>query len=182
MPAIINLASALVLGGAVAWVLRRSAALRREFLGWPLLVLVAFLAIVWVPATTFLFRFYPEWSLLYAYDPQVFPRLGNWFGLLSLVVAMLNVAAAIGAFAMTRLGVKRERAWLVFAAPAIGVLVFLVVVVFCGKRLLFLGDYDAYWQGSAELFLWRGGGWLGVALYALAAGFVRVLARRAEAH
>ena len=47
--------------------------------------LLAFQAIVVTPIATLLFRFYPQWSMFYWFDPQIFPELDAYTGMLSAV-------------------------------------------------------------------------------------------------
>lgn len=182
MPAVINLAANLILGSAVALVLARSQAMRRELMSWPLLALVGFEAIVFTPIATFLFRFYPQWSMLYVFDPQIFPELENWIGLVALVAVLANFAAALGGFLATREGLLRHHRELTWGATAAGGASILLFFVLFGERVVFMGDYDAFWQGNADIFLARVGGWLGLLLYAGAGLFVAFLHTRFADH
>src|SRR5512145_2073632 len=98
MPALINIAANLVFGGSLAYVTRRSPAVRRELTSWALIFLVAFEALVFTPVATYLFRFYPQWSMLYWFDPQVLPGIERWLGALSALAVLLNFGAAVGGF------------------------------------------------------------------------------------
>lgn len=182
MPAVLNFAVNLALGSFVVLVLQRSPALRRDRMSWPVLTLVIFEALLFTPVATYLFRFYPQWSMLYLFDPQIFPALDNWVGFLSLVAVLMNFVCVLGGFYTTREGLLRDKRWLTYGAlVAAGVVVLLCFVLF-GKRVAFIGDYDAYWQGNAELFLVRLAGWVGLALYASAAGLVLFLRSRFADH
>ncbi len=182
MPAVVNFAANLVLGGAVPLVLRRSPAIRRELTSWALLALVGFEAFVFTPVATYLFRFYPQWSMLYIFDPQIFPELDNWVGVLSFVAVLANFGAVLGGFYATREGLLRGERWLVWLAPGLGAAIALFVFVFFGKRVVFMGDYDAFWQGNADIFLARVGGWIGLLLYGGSALFVSFLHTRFADH
>jgi len=182
MPAVINFAANLALGGGLAWVARRSPAVRRDFVSWALVFLVGFEAVVVTPVSTFLFRFYPQWSMLYAFDPQVFPNLDTWIGPLSLLAVLVNFAAALLGFFITRGGVVRGSRWLCFTPWAAGALIVIACAALYGERLVYIGDYDAFWQGTADLFLLRVGGWVGLALYVCSALFVRWVQRRFHDH
>jgi hypothetical protein len=182
MPALINIAANLILGGAVAWVLRGSSAIRREVMSWALLALVGFEALIFTPVATYLFRFYPQWSMLYVFDPQIFPALESWIGVLSFLEVLLNFAAAVGAFCATREGLLRGKRWLTYAAPGLGAGLALVLFMAYGERIVFMGDYDTFWQGNADLFLVRLGGWVGLTLYAGAVFFIVFLHRRFADH
>lgn len=182
MPAIINFAANLILGGAVALALQRSPAVRRELMSWAFLALIGFEALVFTPVATYLFRFYPQWSMLYVFDPQMFPELEAWIGVLSLVAVLVNFAGAVGGFYATREGLLRRRRWLTYAAPGFGGAVVLLTLAVFGKRVVFMGDYDAYWQGNADVFLARLGGWVGLLLYGGSALFVAFLRTRFSDH
>ena len=182
MPAVLNFAANLVLGGAVVLALQKSRALRRDLLSWPLLVLIAFEALVFTPIATYLFRFYPQWSMLYLFDPQIFPELDNWIGLLSLSAVLLNFAGVLFGFYATRDGVLRDKRWLTYCAPGTGAGLALLCFAFFAKRIVFLGDFDAFWQGTANLAVTKLAGWLGLLLYVSGALFVTFLHRRFADH
>jgi hypothetical protein len=175
MNAVINLAANLALGGAVALVLQRSQAVRRELMSWALLSIVGFEAVVFTPIATFLFRFYPQWSMLYVFDPQIFPELDSWIGMLSLLAVLLNFAAVIGGFWTTRRGLLAGKKWMIWAPMGAGGGIALLTVLLFARRVVFMGDYDAFWQGNADLFLARAAGWVGLLLYASGALFVAYL-------
>lgn len=182
MPALLNIAVNLVFGGAMAWVLRRSAALRDDALGWPYLALLAFEALVFTPIATYLFRFYPQWSMLYWFDPQVFPELDRWLGALSaMAIAMNFVAASLGYFAV-RASVLRDARWLAYAPFVIAAVIAVWVFSVYGRRVAFMGDYDEFWQGHAKLLVMRIAGWVGLALYGFTACFVWWLRARFADH
>ncbi len=172
MPALVNAAGNLVLGAAAVLAVRRSPAMRQHPLSWSLLVLIAFEAVVVTPVATYLFRFYPQWSLLYWFDPQLFPELQSWFGALSLLAVLLNLAAAVAGYLIARYGVKIGRLWPVELPIAVGVGAIVAVAVKWGDRILYVGDYDEFWQGNASLFLATFPGWAGLALYVAAGGFI----------
>jgi len=182
MPALFNIAANLALGGGVALATRRSPAVRSELTSWALLFLVGFEAAIFTPAATYLFRFYPQWSMLYWFDPQIFPSLESWIGALSFVAVILNFAAAIGGFCVTRLGLLSRQDWLVWAPFGAAGVTTLVLLVLFGERVVFLGDYDAFWQGGARLFLLTAGGWVGLLLYAGGGAFVWWVRQRFADH
>ena len=168
-----NLAANVLFGVAFALATRQSEALRRELISWQVLFLLTFEAVIFTPVATFLFRFYPQWSMLYAFDPQLFPELDRWIGVLSGVVVLLNFAGALTGFFLARESILRESvAW--WAAPAAaGGLILLTCFVAFAKRIVLVGDYDAYWQGTARMLLLRPPGWAGVLLYGSLIAFVR---------
>ncbi len=172
MPAAINVAANFALGGALVLVLKASPAIRREMVSWGLLFLLFFEALVFTPVAVYLFRFYPQWSMLYWFDPQMFPRLDNWIGLLSFLATALNFAAAVVGFALARLGIIIGQRWLAWGPALVGVACVLLMIVAYGDRVAFIGDYDAFWQGTADLLFKRLAGWIGLGGYAAAVGFL----------
>lgn len=182
MPALINLAANALLGVAFARLARQSPAGRQSLLSWPLLFATAFEALVFTPIATYLFRFYPQWSLLYWFDPQLYPDLERWIGLLSAGAVMLNFAALVGSYALARRGLQQRKDWQ-WITPAVvgGVMIVLVLILF-GDRVVLIGDFDAYVQGSASLIFKRFAGWMGVLLYASTIGFTLWVQRRFAHH
>lgn len=172
MPAVINCAANLALGGSLAWVVKRSPAFHNELVSWPLLFLVAFEALVVTPVTTYLFRFYPQWSMLYWFDPQIFPGLDAWVGFLSLLAVLANAGGAVLGYYVTREGLLRGNQWMSYAPWIAGGLLASFTLLFYGDRVVFIGDYDTFWQGGADLLFTRVAGWVGFVTYAAAAGFV----------
>jgi hypothetical protein len=173
MPAIVNVAASLLFGAAFALVARESAALRRSALSWPFFFAVTFQALVVAPMAAYLFRFHPQWSMLYWFDPQIFPTIEGWVGWLSGVAVLCNVAAAIIGFTVARIGILAG-SQVIWAAPlALGAGAILSIAIAYGDRVAFLGDYDAFWQGAAVLVFKRLPGWIGLGVYL--AGFLFVL-------
>ncbi|OGQ91708.1 MAG: hypothetical protein A2289_23935 [Deltaproteobacteria bacterium RIFOXYA12_FULL_58_15] len=144
---------------------RRSPALRESFLNWSLFFLIGFEALVFTPMATFLFRFYPQWSMLYWFDPQIFPALERWIGLMSAVFVLVNFGAVLLGYSVTRIGVLGDQTWL-WSLP-IGAATLLIAYFCVGywDRLIFIGDYDAFWQGNAELIFTKFAGWFGILAY-----------------
>lgn len=182
MPALINIAVNLAFGASLAWTLRRSPALRDDLLSWPLLTLLGFEALVFTPVATYLFRFYPQWSMLYWFDPQVFPGLDGWTGVLSFVAVAANFAAAIAGYLTVRASLATERAWLRWAPFGAAIAVALGVFGLYGRRVVFIGDYDAFWQGSARFLYAALAGWIGLVCYASTFGLVWWLRQRFSHH
>jgi hypothetical protein len=182
MPAVINIAANLLLGAGLALALRRSPAQRQELLSWPLLCLLAFEALVVTPVATYLFRFYPQWSMLYWFDPQIFTELERWVGPLSGVAVLLNFAAALGGYVLARRGIITDTKWMV-TAPITGATVTLILCTWLfGRRIAFIGDYDAFWSGHADLIFLRTPGIIGVGTYLLGIVFVVWLHARFRDH
>ncbi len=172
MPVVINIAVNLLLGTGLALAVRRSPAMRESLFSWSLFLLIAFEALAFTPVATYVFRFYPQWSMLYWFDPQIFPDLHRWIGWLSLLAIVLNFAAALGAYLIARLGVLSGQFYLWAAPLVVGVVAIGYVGVVYGERVVFVGDYDAFWQGDAVLFVTAPPGWAGVALYLGAAALL----------
>lgn len=182
MPALINTAANLLLGASMAYVTRRSEAMRAEIAAWPLFFLLAFEAVVATPVTTYLFRFHPQWSLLYGFDPQIFPSLARTFGWLSLLAVLANFAAVVGGYLATRAGlITKQRALYLAPFVAAGCLMLYVVLRYA-DRLVFIGDYDEFWHGEAAFLLRRFAGWLGLAMYGAGVALVIWVHRRFSDH
>ncbi len=182
MPVIVNLCANMVFGAALVLAVRRSPAMREGFVSWSLFFLVTFEAIVFTPVATFLFRFYPQWSMHYWFDPQIFPELDRWIGWLSALAVLLNFGAALLGYSLARLGVLTGRAWLWSLPLAVGSAVIAYVAFAAGDRLVFIGDYDAFWQGNAELMVTSAVGWVGIVCYAGTVAFVIWTYRRFRDH
>lgn len=178
MPALVNVAANLLLGAALAFAVRNSDDMRDEPLSVAFLLLLGFEALVMTPIATLLFRFYPQWSMFYWFDPQLFPDLETWTGPLSAIAVTLDVAAACGGFLAVRFALNRGPAPLVWAPFAVGGAMIVLILAMFGRRVVFLGDYDEFWQGHAHLLIGRLAGWIGIALYAAAVGFVWYVRRR----
>lgn len=165
MPAIINILGNLLFGGCLALVARNSATMRNELVSWTFFFLLAFESLFVTPIATYLFRFYPQWSMLYWFDPQIFTSFDQWVGWLSALAILLNFAAAFAGFILARWGVITHNIW--FKALPMTVAIALIATVFWqfGNRIAFIGDYDAYWQGNASMFLARVPGWIGLFLH-----------------
>jgi hypothetical protein len=168
----------MLLGASVALVLRRSPSLQDEVLSWPLLVLLAFQALVVTPVATLLFRFYPQWSMFYWFDPQIFPEIDAYTGMLSAIAVACNGLAAIAGFLVVRHSVVKGPAWLRWLPFGLVAAAIAWALVVFPRRLVFIGDYDEFWRGEAHVMVARLGGWVGIATYALAATLVLVLRQR----
>ena len=182
MPALINIAANLFYGAVLVLALRRSPALQQNLMSWPFFVLLGFETLLVTPVTTYLFRFYPQWSMLYIFDPQIFPDLERFIGLLSLLAVVLNIGAALLGYVLARLALVLRQPW-IWAAP-IGAAAGVIFTVFIlhGDRVLFVGDYDEFWQGNATFVLASAPGIAGLALYLAAAALVVLVRRRFKDH
>ena len=172
MPVVINIAANLLFGAGLALVARRSPALRNTVYSWSFFFLLAFEAIAFTPVATYVFRFYPQWSMLYWFDPQIFPELERWIGLLSLLAIFLNFGAALCGYLIARAGILAGHIW-IWTAPLATAISLIGYVSFAyGDRVVFIGDYDAFWQGNAVLLFGAAPGWAAVVLYVGAAAFL----------
>ena len=182
MPAVLNIAANLFLGALLPLLTRNSQALREEFLSWQLLFLTAFEAVIFTPVATYLFRFHPQWSTLYAFDPQLFPNFESWAGWLSAVAIILNFGAVIAGFSLARWGLLRQKKWAVLAPSVAGAIVWFGVMTLCYDRVFFIGDFDDFWQGNADHLLKAQAGWVGLFSYAGSAGFLVWVHRHFRSH
>ena len=130
MPILLNLCVNLLLGSSLAMVARKSKAMEQNWLSWSSLALLGFESLCVTPMATYAFRFYPDWSMLYLLDPEVFPRLPYWIGWLSILVVILNFITATAAYLVTRSGILNQRSAIEFSPLIIGASSFLVLTVF----------------------------------------------------
>ena len=178
MPILLNLCMSLLLGSSIAMVARNSKAMQQNWLSWSSLALLAFEAICITPMATFAFRFYPDWSVLYLLDPELFPRFPYWVGWFSILVIILNFITATGAYLITRYGILKESIAWMLSPMVIGASSLLLIVALFYKQIFFIGDYEAFLAGEAQLILTTTIGITGIAVYCLAVGFVTWLSRR----
>jgi hypothetical protein len=178
MPVVINTAINLAFGAGFVWQIRDSADLRESPTSWPFLAFALFQALIFTPVATFLFRFYPQWSLLYWFDPQIFTTLDDWIGALSALVLLIGLAAAFAGFFAARYGVVSEQPWLLWLPIGVSGATVLVTMILFAKRLVLVGDYDEYWHGTAGFWLLRPAGWAGALLYGSMYLFLRLGGRR----
>lgn len=178
MPILLNLCMSLLLGSSIAMVARNSKAMQQHWLSWSSLALLAFEALCITPMATFAFRFYPDWSVLYLLDPELFPRFPYWVGWFSILVIILNFITATSAYLITRYGILKESIAWMLSPMVIGASSLLVIVALFYKRIFFIGDYEAFLAGEAQLILTTTIGITGITVYCLAVGFVTWLSRR----
>ena len=165
MPVLINLAANLLFGAGMATVSRNSPAFRNHLVNWSLLFLLGFIALVITPASTYAFRFYPQWSLLYYFDPRSFPSLNHWLNLLSFVAVLANFAAALIGFSIARLGLLKKNSLLWMLPFIVGTLTLFQILIFQFDRVAFIASYDLFWQGKGELAFIKVPGLIGCAVY-----------------
>lgn len=178
MPILMNLCINVLLGSSIAITARKSAAMKENWLSWSSLAMLTFEALCMTPMATYTFRFYPDWSMLYLLDPEIFPRFPYWVGWLSLVVIALNFATATIAYLITRQAILNENDRWSMAPLVSGGIALLIVLALFYKRIFFIGDYEAFLAGEAQLSIKTIAGLSGVLVYGLAIGFVTWLGRR----
>lgn len=178
MPAIINAAACLIFGSAIALSARHTPSLRRETISWAFILAMGFHAVIGAPVATYLFRFYPQWSMLYAFDPQIFPNFESWFGLLATAAVVTNILTSAAGFMVTRAGAIRESSALAYAPIVVGLALIIGIVFGYYDRIINIGTYDAYWQNDAELLVRTVPGWVGLVWYAVSVAFVSWVGNR----
>ncbi|MEL6548230.1 MAG: hypothetical protein AAFQ82_26620, partial [Myxococcota bacterium] len=172
MPAVFNFGAHVLLGSFLALSARNSERFRQELVSWPLILLFGFHALVAAPSGTYLFRFFPQWSMLYAFDPQVVPELEDWIGLLSGGVVLLNLVCGVFGLVVTRLGVLRGSRALEILPISLALLSWALLFTVYGERTFWVGTYDAYWQDEAALLFTTLPGILGLGTYLAGIGFI----------
>ena len=178
MPILMNLCINLLLGSSIAMVARNSDAMRENWLSWSSLAMLTFEAVCMTPMATYAFRFYPDWSMLYLLDPEIFPRFPYWVGWLSIVVVALNFVTATIGYLITRHGILSENSTWSLAPMIVGATSLLAIVMVFHKRIFFIGDYESFLAGEAQLIVTTVVGGCGVLVYCLALGFVAWLSQR----
>ncbi len=178
MPVLINAAANLILGSLVARATYNPDAPREGYMTWPLVMLVVFQSLVLVPVGAFLFRFYPDWSMHYAFDPRVFVDLDRWIGVLALAVVVVNMLLSVLGYACTERARRDGRSFLMHACVVFGILTIVGVLSQLWRRSFWVGGYDAYWQGEAKLLFMHPAGWAGLLAYIAAIVFYRWILRR----
>jgi len=178
MPALINIWGHFLLGIVVAHLARHQLLRPKSLLSPALIYLLAFQGLLSIPVCTYLSHFFPHWTLLYFFDPQIFPRLYHFPGILSFVLVFLNTLAAFAGFFIYRhaLIIQQRGIWL---APA-GLSSICIFIVFFRyyHRIFFVGDHTTYWQGEAYFWLAHVSGWLGLSMIMSAALLLSYLHRK----
>ena len=150
MPIIVNIAATMLFGAGLATVAKSSPALKEQFINWVFIFLLAFVAFIITPMSTYAFRFYPQWSMLYLFDPQLFPNLEEWLNLISVASVLSNFIAAIIGYGITRSGILSSSPSRGSVPYILGAGILIGAFVFQFDRIAFVGDYDTYWQGHAQ--------------------------------
>lgn len=150
MPALFHLVAHALLGSLLAWCSRAAPRGQQRLLGWPLFVGLTYAVGVLLPVAAWQFRFYPDFSLSYAFDPVLYPWVEGQVGWLGLGACLANLAAAVLAYASTRLGLRTGRAFLAALVPALALGAGTYGAWHFGAESLALGDYAAFWRGQAR--------------------------------
>ena len=157
---------------------RQSKAMRESWLSWSSLAMLAFEAVCITPMATYAFRFYPDWSMLYLLDPEIFPRFPYWVGWLSIFVVALNFLTVTAAYLITREAILREKLNIALATIITGASSFILILLIFHKRIFFVGDYEAFLAGEAQLIIKTIVGISGIVVCCLGVGFVSWLGQR----
>ena len=173
MPIIVNLTAMLLFGAGLAAAGKSSPAFKKRFVNWVLLLLLGFVAFIITPATTYAFRFYPQWSMMYLFDPHLFPYLDQWINLLSAASAASNFIAATLGYGVARAGLLTKKPFLWSAPFVLGLLTLSGTLFFQFDRIAYVGDYDTYAKGQADLFVQTAPGLVGALTHL--GGFLFVL-------
>jgi hypothetical protein len=153
MPLPLHLLFVFMLGAALPLALRRSAALHDAFFNWQLLAVGLFTALVVTPVCTGLLRFYPQWSLMYAFDPQLYPAVERQVMLLCAAALLGQSACLLAGYALARFAVVKQRLDLI-GVPLLAAALGVGAVLFYGlDRVRAVGDYDAFLLGRARPYL-----------------------------
>ena len=171
MPVPFNLLLNVLFGGAVA-VATRHAPAHKRLLAWPLLFALFFEGAVFTPLATYCLRFFPDWSRCYAFHPRVFSNLFMAIGPLSALAIAANFGALFLGFTISRHGLNHHLPVLTWA-PIVGMATAsTVLALLLHKRLFAVGDFDAFWNGTANPILQMPPGYATVGLLCASCAFV----------
>jgi hypothetical protein len=153
MPLPLHLLFVFMLGAALPLGLRRSAALHDAFFNWQLLAVGLYSAVVVTPVCTGLLRFYPQWSLMYAFDPQLYPAVDQQVMLLCVAALLGQSVCLLTGYALARFAAIKQRLDLI-GVPLLATVMGAAAILFYGfDRVRAVGDYDAFYMGRARPYL-----------------------------
>lgn len=178
MPALFHLVLHGLLGSLLAWSFRGAPRAQARVLAWPLFFGLAYAVLVLLPICAYQFRFYPDFSLSYAYDPVLYPWATGEVTLLCLAANLAYVLALVLAYASTRFGLAQNRRLLAAAAPACAILLAAWATVMLAGRNLALGDYASFWRGNTVAWTTTPSGILAALAYLMALLGLRAGERR----
>ena len=172
MPALINIWGHLILGIVLAHYARRSLLNSSSPLTPVLIYLLAFQVIFTIPICAYLGHFFPHWTLLYFFDPQIFSYLYQFPGTLAFFLVALNTCTALAGFFLYRHGLKTQQKlfWLL-PSLALGTCVLLILIQY-PHRVFFIATHNAYWQGNSYFVLTHPSGWLGLLMLGTGLGLI----------
>lgn len=164
MPICFNFVCHLIFGALMAIVFKQSPVLK-QLINWQMLLALIFTTVLSIPITTYLFLFYPHWSLLYLFDPQLYPMMTHFIQSLSSVVALLHVAIVLCGFYWARYGIMQHNMLIAYQPIIFSLCALCLLTWLFASRLLFIDTFDNFWQGSATPLIQSTAGWLGMSLY-----------------
>ncbi len=172
MPFYLNVALSFIV--TLLWVerLRGRGYLFQHFLSWPLVAAVAFQCFVLTPVQTFHFRFHHDWALGYLVDPDLHPSVDWLLTLWTLLAALANFGAAIGAYAIARVPFEKPKSKLPRYALIGGAALTLLLCIALWRELLWIGEYNEFMSGGARFLLFTATGITGVLQLLACAGFL----------
>ena len=168
----------MLFGVAIAVVSQKSPAIKITVFNWALLSALAFEALLFTPVATYLFRFYPHWSMLYLFDPQIFPQLESYYSAISVLIVLLNFIGLLFGYIFARISFLKKQYFriLLIMLFVIGGMAAVGSVFF--DRIILIGDFDEYWRGEAVPFYTIMPGYMTCGLYVLTLSFVLWVKRR----
>lgn len=179
MPAFVHLTLHALLGSLLAWCTRTAPRARAYFWAWPVFLGLAYTTAVLLPVAAYHFRYYPDFSLGYAFDPVLYPWADaqvHWLGLLA---AVSYLATFLSGYAVTRAGLLRRGRVLAVSAPVIVLVAALTFATLVGSdRCLLRSDYADFWRGRAVPWTGTPSGGAGIAAYLVALIGLRYVERR----
>lgn len=180
MPVVIHWVLNLCLGLRTARAVRLAPGLWAASAPWPLLFLAALQAVVVTPCVTYLFRYWPAWSMFYLFDPVDYPMLETFIGLLSGLVVLINFGLMWLGFVCGRRSVAQgtHAARWAQLPYSISIAIVGLCVAYLGDRMMYAGDFQTFWRGEASLWFATPAGWVGFALIFAGVAFERVLHHR----
>ncbi len=178
MPALINIWGHFLLGIIVAHLSRAQLLRSDSRLSPALLYLLGFQGLLSIPVCTYLSHFFPHWTLLYFFDPQIFTHLYHFPGTLSFALVSLNTLAAFAGFFIYRRALNLQQRFFWLIPLVLSSICILIIFFNYHHRIFFVGNHTTYWQGDAHFYLAHISGWLGVSMLAAAALLISYLHRK----
>lgn len=168
MSALFHLVAHALLGSLLAWCSRGAPRGQQRLFGWPLLVGLTYATGVLLPVAAYQFRFYPDFSLCYAFDPVLYPWVETQLAWLGVLACLANLAALVLGYDCTRAGVRGRRWALKLLVPAAALATGGWATWHFGAANLALSDYATYWRGQASPWTTAPSGFVAACSYTLA--------------